>query len=97
MGENMYCGIGKIPTNKVRGTPEYCVQTNQVRYYGLELIDEDLIKKSKGKNSNLVEEQLKLKKIEERAIGLINEVKKIKIILESDNATNAQKKAAKKN
>src|SRR5258705_207523 len=49
MGENMYCGIGKIPKGKVRGTPEYCVQTNQIRYYGLEEIDEKLLKQAKRK------------------------------------------------
>jgi len=63
----MYCGIGKIPRGKTRGTPEYCVQSNQIRYYGLEKIDKNLLKRAKGLTSDLIKEQLKLKKIEDEA------------------------------
>lgn len=95
--KDMYCGIGKIPSGKIRGTPEHCVQTNQIRYYGLELIDEDLLKEAKGKTSSLIKEQLKLKKIEDDAKILIKEVKNLKIILDDDDSKPAhQKKAQKK-
>ena len=96
MAESMYCGIGKIPKGKIRGTPEHCIQANQIRYYGIEAIDPDLLNSAKGKTSNLIEEQIKLKKIEEQAKALINEVKKIKLILNSDNASTTQIKNAKK-
>jgi hypothetical protein len=95
MGEDMYCGVGPIPKGKIRGTPEYCVQTNQVRFYGLEAIDESLLKQAKGKTSNLIKEQLKLKKIEDDAKILIKDVKNVKLILE-ENATPAQQKKAQK-
>ncbi len=96
MGENMYCGIGNVPRGKIRGTPEYCVQVNQVRYYGLEKINENLIKNAKGKTSSIVKEQLKLKEIEEKAKALINEVKKINIILAQKHAKPSQIKSAEK-
>lgn len=92
----MYCGINVVPPGKTLGTPEYCVQTNQVRYYGLELIDEDLLNQAKGTSSNLIKEQLKLKKIEDDAKILINEVKNIKIILEKNTKPIQQKKAQKR-
>ena len=62
----MYCGIGPIPKDKTRGTPEYCVRTNQVRYYGLMQIDKKLLNQAKGKTTDLIKEQLKLKKIEDK-------------------------------
>lgn len=92
----MYCGIGKIPKGRIRGTAEYCIQTNQVRYYGLEAIDEDLLKQAKGNISDLTKEKLKVKKIEDDAKLLIKEVKNIKIILESDDSKPSQKKNAQK-
>jgi len=96
MGENMYCGIGPIPRGKIRGTPEYCIQTNQVRYYGLELIDKKLLKSAKGKSSDIVKEQLKLKKIEDDAKFLIKEVRNIKVITEDRDAKPSQQKRAQK-
>ncbi len=92
----MYCGIGQVPKGRIRGTPEYCIQTNQVRYYGLEAIDEDLLKQAKGNVSDLTKEKLKIKKIEDDAKILIKEVKNIKIILESEDSKPSQKKNAQK-
>jgi len=40
-----YCGIGKVPKNNERGSDEYCLQHNQVRYWGLKKIDPKIIKK----------------------------------------------------
>jgi len=92
----MYCGIGRIPKGKIRGTPEYCVQTNQIRYYGLKKIDESLLKKAKGTATNLIKEQLKLKKIEDEAKILIKEVKNLKVLLEQKNIKPTQLKQAQK-
>ncbi|AYV85458.1 MAG: hypothetical protein Satyrvirus17_18 [Satyrvirus sp.] len=93
----MYCGIGNIPHGRVRGTPEYCIQTNQVRYYGIEAIDKKLLKSVKGKGADLLKQQLKLKKLEQDAKALIDESKKINKILESNKAAESQKKRAQKN
>jgi hypothetical protein len=98
MGENnnMYCGIGPIPKGKIRATPEYCVQTNQVRYYGLKLIDKDLLKQAKGKTTSLIKEQLKLKKIEDNAKILVKDVRNLKVILEDELSKPSQQKKAQK-
>lgn len=93
---NMYCGIGPVPKGKIRGTPEYCIQTNQVRYYGLKKIDKNLLKTSKGSTTDLTKEKLKLRKIQDEAKILINEVKKLRIILDNDKAKASQQKAAQK-
>jgi hypothetical protein len=91
----MFCGIGKIPKGKVRGTPEYCVQARQVRYYGLKVIDEKFLH-TKRRHS-LIKEQLKLKRIEDNAKMLIREVRNLKLILEDEGAKpSLQKKAQKK-
>ena len=50
--DNMYCGSSKNPKEKILDTPEYCVQTNQVRYYGIEKINKDLLKAPKKKRKN---------------------------------------------
>lgn len=92
----MYCGIGPVPKNKVRGTPEYCVETNQVRYYGLELIDKKLLNKDKSKATGLIKEQLKLKKIQDDAKILIKEVQTLKMILETEGIKPSKKKTAEK-
>ena len=96
MGDNMYCGIGPVPKGKVRGTPEYCIQTNQIRYYGLVAIDPSLLKKAKGSTSSLIKEQLKLKKLTDDAKILIKDVKNIKVILDDDRTRPAQQKKAQK-
>ena len=92
----MYCGIGPIPKDKTRGTPEYCVRTNQVRYYGLMQIDKKLLNQAKGKTTDLIKEQLKLKKIEDNAKILIKDVKNLKLVLENEAIKPSQQKKAQK-
>ncbi|AZL89195.1 low complexity protein [Megavirus baoshan] len=96
MSEDMYCGIGKIPKGKIRGTPEYCIEVNQVRYYGLKKIDSNLLSMSKSRKTDLIKQQLKLKRIEDDAKILIKEVKNIKLIINDDLARESSKKKAKK-
>ncbi|AEX61856.1 hypothetical protein CE11_00724 [Megavirus courdo11] len=96
MSEDMYCGIGKIPKGKIRGTPEYCIEANQVRYYGLKKIDSNLLSMSKGRKTDLVRQQLKLKRIEDDAKILIKEVKNIKLIINDDLARESSKKKLEK-
>lgn len=96
MSDNYYCGMGPVPKGKIRAPPEYCLKNNQVRYYGIVAIDPELLNTIKTKTTNLVKEQLKLKKIEDDAKLLIKEVKNIKIILEDDEAKPAKIKKAQK-
>lgn len=93
---NYYCGIGPVPKGKVRAPVEYCIQNNQVRYYGLVAIDPELLKTAKGKTSSLIKEQLKLKKIEIDAKMLIKEVKNLKVITDDDRMTESKQRKAKK-
>jgi hypothetical protein len=39
-----YCGIGRIPSTKRRGSMKECAQKNQVRYYGIKKIDTTMLK-----------------------------------------------------
>lgn len=45
-----YCGKGPVPKGKKRGSAEYCLMNNQVRYYGVEKIDKKLLKDYEGPN-----------------------------------------------
>lgn len=96
MGDsNMYCGAGSVPKGKERGTAEYCVQTNQIRYYGIEAIDETLLQ-NRGKGKNIIKEKLKLKKIEDDAKLLIKDVSRTKMVINSEKSKPSERKKAEK-
>jgi hypothetical protein len=95
-GQQMYCGIGKVPKGKVIGTPEYCIQTNQVRYYGLKKIDKKLLDKIKGPKIDPMRERLKLRKIQDEAKILVKEARVLKIILEDPKSKPSDVKRAQK-
>ncbi|CAH6421046.1 Hypothetical protein MVR_LOCUS251 [uncultured virus] len=59
-------------------------------------IDPKILDKSKLSKSNLIQEQLKLKKIEDDAKVLVRNVKQIRIILDDGNAPDKQKAMARK-
>lgn len=53
-----YCGSGAVPKGKSRGSAEYCLRKNQVRYYGVEKIDGKLLKEhSSADRIKTVEEE----------------------------------------
>jgi len=90
----MFCGLGPVPKGKVRAPPEYCLEKRQVRYYGKVAIDPDLLEKYTKKETSLLKEQMKLKKIEDQAKKLIREVKNVKLTLNDEEATKTQIKRA---
>lgn len=95
--DKMYCGIGPIPKGMIRGTPEYCLRTNQVRYYGIEAIDKNLLKNFEESTSDLLKEQLKMKRIEESAKILIKNIKETHEILNmQDEDSTAYQEAREK-
>lgn len=98
MADGMYCGIGSIPKNKRRGTAEYCIKNNQVRYYGIKRVDPELVETlKKVSRSSLTKEILKLRKIQDEVKILVSEYRKAKIIQEHKDSTPAEvKRAAKK-
>ena len=38
----IYCGIGKVPKGSKRGSMKECVESGQIRYYGIKKIDPKL-------------------------------------------------------
>ena len=56
---DIYCGIGKIPAGKRRGTAKECLNASQVRYYGLEQIAKELLEQG----NNTIEKQQKKVKV----------------------------------
>lgn len=95
-----YCGIGKIPKGKKRGTAKECIKANQIRYYGLEKIDMDAInkaKKKKPKTGTYIQESIKLINLNTKARVLIEKIKTAKVIIESEGTSKAQKNEARRN
>lgn len=95
-----YCGIGKIPKGKKRGTAEECIKANQIRYYGLEKIDMDTVnkaKKKKPKTGTYIQESIKLINLRTKARVLVEKIKTAKVIIESEGTSKAQKNEAKRN
>lgn len=91
-----YCGIGPVPRGQERGSVAYCVRNNQVRYYGLVAIDESMIGKYKGSSNDLQKEQIKMKKLENDAVGIIREGKNIKFAMEQDDISEKKLKGYEK-
>lgn len=94
--EEYFCGIGKVPKGKERGTMEQCLQQGQVRYYGLVKIDPKVIENNnkKKKIKNLQEEEFKLKNLETKAKKLVRDIKFQRIILNNNESPEKKKKAA---
>lgn len=92
----MYCGIGRVPKGKERGTAKQCVKLNQVRYYGLHEIDPELLENKKKKKVNIVDEQLKLRTLQEKSKRLVRNYKELSKIFEDEESTAKQIKNANK-
>lgn len=93
----MFCGIGKVPKNKTRGTPEYCINNNQVRYYGLVGIDEKLLDKyKKTKTQDLQKELMKSRKLGWDAQYLVKQANNLKVIINNKDERPSKIKSAEK-
>lgn len=81
---NYYCGINKVPKGKKRGTPKYCYTNKQVRYYGLEALDQDILEELEkaAKKGSLQKEQINLKNLEFKGTKLLKEIKNVKVAIE---------------
>lgn len=89
-----FCGYGPVPRGKERGTPEQCVAANQIRYYGFVKIDPRLMETMK--TSDLVKEQMALKKLEGDGQLIIKNHKRIKMLLSIHEPGTKKHKAAEK-
>ena len=65
----MYCGAKEVPAGKRRGTASECVKSNQIRYYGIEAINQLDIENGKNLSvavKNLHSAEAKLQKLSMR-------------------------------
>jgi len=96
-GHNYYCGAGELPRGKIRAPVDYCIERNQVRYYGLIAIDPALIERTKRGVGSLNKEKVKLQGLISDAKLLVAEFKGVKLSLEhKDLSESARKKLLKK-
>lgn len=49
--DDIFCGAGKVPSGKRRGTMKECVEKNQFRYWGVKQIDARLLDQTKAKKT----------------------------------------------
>ena len=56
-----YCGIRNPPKNRVRGTSQQCINSDQARYYGIIAV-EDSINKFLADKKKLANEKAKIKR-----------------------------------
>lgn len=96
MSDAKYCGMGDVPKGKKRGTAEYCLNKNQVRYYGIKKIDKDLLGKKEVSKIDINKERLLLKRYRNIALAMVNDFKKQKLIANNDNFTAAERRKADK-
>ena len=90
-----FCGAGPPPRGKVRAPLEYCLKNNQIRYYGIVAIDPALLIKT-PKGMDLNRQKIKLRDIQADAKMLINQAKKLKIIIDDPRSTQSELKRARK-
>lgn len=88
---DIYCGIGKVPKGKKRGTGKQCLKAKQVRFYGVEALKPELLEpKPKGKkaidtlsevelNNLHTAEALKLRGLQDKAKLLIRTFNNVKL------------------
>lgn len=90
-----YCGVQEPPPQgKTRASLEYCIQHNQLRYYGIVAIDPKLLVTMKIRTSDLNKELSKLHEINNNIKILIKNFKSNQRILSDENTTNAKRKRA---
>lgn len=87
-----YCGIGKIPRGKRRGTPNECFNSKQIRYWGIARAPSDLFIQHEDIGVILQRESLKLNNLLSRAKKLVSEIKRINIQLENKKLSKGKTK-----
>ena len=93
-----YCGINRIPKGKRRGTAKECYNSKQVRYYGMEVIPNDVLEAVREipVEQELIKLQLKLRRLAEKGKALQREMAKMNIIINEPSAKKGQVSAAKR-
>jgi|ERR1700677_4432081 len=91
----MYCGVSSVPPGKRRGTPEYCLKTKQIRYYGRKAVDKKILGPKK-KVSTVQDEMVKLHALVSRAKILVRNAKHLNIIISHAKSTQQEINKAEK-
>lgn len=78
--KKIYCGINELNKKQRRGTEEECIEKKQVKYYGLNKVDETKIPKKKTKQE-LKDEKQKLQeliKLRIKSVQIPKQIAKLK-------------------
>ncbi len=98
-GGDKYCGAKtKIPKGKTRGTAKECVDASQIRYYGIEQLDEETKKRAQNKGKRNLTRSNQLKKVARlrgKLSKIIREIKHKKRMEQDDEELQNLKDAGK--
>ena len=100
MSDDIYCGAGKVPKGKRKGTLEECIEKNQIRLYGLIQTSDREIKDLKGTKGSLKSKHntisKKFLKLYEQIAKYKHEVRRLEqAIIVADNRENQGDKPKK--
>lgn len=91
----MYCGAKDPPPNGMRrATLKECIAKKQIRYYGVKMMDPELLKKINSEANKLtyMGEFMKYNKMINRGKKLLNDIKTVKLIIEKSPLTVKEEK-----
>lgn len=90
-----YCGIHKVPKNRVRGTAEYCIKSSQGRYYGINSV-EDVIDEVLAEKRRLANEKAKIKRQEakKKVADANKKIKEANVAVKDANKAKQESKKA---
>jgi len=94
--DGRYCGINKPTKKNKRATAEFCLDKNQVRYYGVVPVPTSLLLKKAEKKLDLVTEQLKYRTMIDKRTIMLKKYLNAKVIAENDNEKPSKRATAKK-
>lgn len=91
-----YCGIHKVPKNRVRGTAEYRIKSGQGRYYGINSV-EDVIDEVLAEKRRLANEKAKIKRQEakKKVADANKKIKEANVAVKDANKAKQESKKAK--
>ena len=88
-----YCGIHKVPKNRVRGTAEYCIKSGQGRYYGINSV-EDVIDEVLAEKRRLANEKAKIKAAKKKVAYANKKIKEANVAVKDANKAKQESKKA---
>lgn len=88
-----YCGIHKVPKNRVRGTAEYCIKSGQGRYYGINSV-EDVIDEVLAEKRRLANEKAKIKAAKKKVADANKKIKEANVAVKDANKAKQESKKA---